>query len=136
MAFIIHALGNFYGSLQSNVQSITKVPTFTHDDVVQRILYEEELIHNRKDHDAQTMTSALASQACAKTRALCSNCKRPGHLADFCISPGGKMEGKFIDDAKAAQCAALLHASRALFSGQTQPACNTVTSGLDVSLNQ
>ena len=33
---------------------------------------------------------------------VCANCKKEGHLADFCISPGGKMAGQTIEEAKAA----------------------------------
>jgi hypothetical protein len=34
---------------------------------------------------------------------ICSNCKKPYHTTDFCVAPGGKMFGKSLDDAKAAQ---------------------------------
>ncbi len=30
---------------------------------------------------------------------MCPNCKRPGHTIDFCIAPGGKMEGLSMQDA-------------------------------------
>src|SRR6266702_2225416 len=30
---------------------------------------------------------------------MCPNCKRPGHSIEFCITPGGKMEGLFMQDA-------------------------------------
>jgi hypothetical protein len=43
---------------------------------------------------------------------ICPNCKKPGHSIDFCISPGGKMEGQPASDAIARQCAAR-EASRA-----------------------
>jgi hypothetical protein len=37
---------------------------------------------------------------------LCTHCKKSGHLADFCIQPGGKMAGRSIDNARTAQRAA------------------------------
>ncbi|KAF8264882.1 hypothetical protein EI94DRAFT_1702912 [Lactarius quietus] len=37
---------------------------------------------------------------------ICPNCKKPGHTIDFCISPGGKMEGQSTSDAITRQHAA------------------------------
>ena len=34
---------------------------------------------------------------------ICPNCKKPGHLIKFCISPGGKMHGQLALDTVAAQ---------------------------------
>jgi transposase InsO family protein len=34
---------------------------------------------------------------------ICPNCKRPGHSIEFCVSPGGKMEGYSTVDAVARQ---------------------------------
>jgi len=34
---------------------------------------------------------------------VCSNCKRLHHTIDFCIKPGGKMAGRTLEEAKAAQ---------------------------------
>ena len=62
-AFVIHALGDFYENLQSIVQSITKIPNFTHNDVVQRIHEEEDLIRNREGHADIPSATALVSQS-------------------------------------------------------------------------
>jgi len=35
---------------------------------------------------------------------MCPNCKRPGHSIEFCIAPGGKMEGLSMQDAIDRQC--------------------------------
>jgi len=34
---------------------------------------------------------------------LCSNCKKEGHLATYCIKTGGSMAGKTLDEARTAQ---------------------------------
>ena len=41
------------------------------------------------------------------SKLLCTHCKQTNHLTDYCIHPGGKMAGKSLDDAQAAQCTAL-----------------------------
>lgn len=75
-AFVIHASIN----LQSNVQSITKIPNFSHDNVVQRTFREEELIRNRGDQGVIPSSTALVSQA--------TRCKRVSHVA-----PAGRKDG-------------------------------------------
>ena len=49
--------------LQSNVQSIAKIPNYSPNDIVQRILREEDLIRNREDQGVIPSSTALVSQA-------------------------------------------------------------------------
>ena len=126
-AFIIHALGDFYENLQSIVQSITKIPNFTHNNVVQCIHEEEDLIRNREGHADVPSATALVSQSGTRSRPYCSHCKHLGHLTDFCIQPSGKMEGRTLEEAKAAQRAASQCSSHPRNSFQTQTALANVT---------
>lgn len=112
-AVIIHALGDsYYDNLRLDILSITKQPDFSYDDVVQRIRQEDVLIRIREDRVPPSSTD-LVRQAMTRTRPTCSHCKRAGHLADICTQPGGKMEGRSLKDAKAAQRAASQRSSRA-----------------------
>ena len=49
--------------LQSIIQSIAKIHNSSPDDVVQRILREEDLIRNRGDQGVIPSSTALVSQA-------------------------------------------------------------------------
>jgi len=121
-AFVIHALGDFYENLQSTVQAITKIPNFMHNDVVQCIHEEEDLIRNHEGQAELPSATALVSQPGARSRLYCSHCKRLGHLTDFCIRPGGKMEGHTIEEARAAQRAASQRSSCTGNSSHSQTA--------------
>ena len=146
-AFVTHALGGEFENLQSSVQSITKQPNFTYNDIVKRILEEEDLIRNRGGQSITSSSTALITQAGTRTRPYCHNCKRLGHLTDFCIRPGGKMEGRSLDDAKAAQRAASQRSSRSnnpsnsqsasanVAIAETVPAENTQTIGPSIMVN-
>lgn len=105
IAVAIHALGNRYPNLRSTILSITKQENFSIDDVARRIFEEDDLIRNREYQELFTPSAALVSQVRRRTRPTCSHCKRVGHLVDFCTQPGGKMEGRSLKDAKAAQAA-------------------------------
>ena len=54
---------------------------------------------------------------------ICPNCKKPGHSIEFCISPGGKMEGQTTLDAIARQ-----RAAREALRG-TRPSTTSTSSG-------
>jgi hypothetical protein len=84
---------------------MTNNPNFASDFLVHRMLQEEALIRGH-ENTGQSTSTALVAQTRSRTRPICSNCKRPGHLTDFYIQPGGKMAGKTVEGAKAAQRAA------------------------------
>jgi hypothetical protein len=101
--FIIHALGDRFPQLQSSIQSMTTLPNFSSAVVAQRIHEEHMLIRRRTE-----LTGATALVATNKERGnrpTCSLCNRNGHSIDFCISPGGKMAGKTVEEARDAQTA-------------------------------
>jgi hypothetical protein len=52
-------------------------------------------------------TALIASTNQRGHKFFCENCKRTNHMTGFCIQPGGKMAGQSIEDAIAAQRAAL-----------------------------
>ena len=52
-----------------------------------------------------TQHTALAANSIRPPRVPCSTCKCLNHSTEFCISPGGKLAGKTIEEAHAAQAA-------------------------------
>lgn len=109
-AVVIKALGRHYEHLQSQIQSITRQPNFSVTDVAARLLQEDDHIRNHEEQGLLPVSTAFAAQApVLGTRApgscprpTCSHCKRTGHLADFCIQPGGKMAGRTVEEAMSA----------------------------------
>jgi hypothetical protein len=81
-------------------------PTFSSETIFRRIYQEHNLIRLRAEQNPQaSSTSAAQAQGRrrgSKPRPVCTNCKKLGHLADFCVKPGGKMAGRSIDDARSA----------------------------------
>jgi gag-polypeptide of LTR copia-type len=104
--FLVNAL-NDIEALQSNVIGLANDSNFTSKDVVRRLLQEDQLVRRRAEQNTPTTSvSILAAQGQGKPRSLCTHCKKPGHLADFCIKTGGKMAGRSIEEARTAQRAA------------------------------
>jgi len=82
-------------------------PGFSTKTVVAHILQESDLI---KCHmEGGEGPSALISLAgrCECSPLICTHCKCTGHIADFCISCGGKFAGHTLEEAHIAQCTAL-----------------------------
>jgi hypothetical protein len=106
--FLVNALNNSFESVQSNVMSlISDSKNFTSKTVVRRLLQEDQLICRRAEQNTPAPSSTiLATQGQGKPCSLCTNCMQPGHLANFCIKPGGKMAGRSINEACNAQRAA------------------------------
>ena len=75
----------------------------TSADVCGRLVLEEQVIN---DNAAISPPTALAAVAAKPPRPACANCKRTSHRTEFCISAGGQMAGKTIEEARAAQDAA------------------------------
>ena len=78
------------------------------------------MIRNREEQGLQVPSTALATQTHPRSKIICAHCKNTGHLADFCIQPGRKMEGHSLDDACTAQHAA----SRSSHNGHSQQGNN------------
>jgi hypothetical protein len=80
------------------IQGSYNNPLFSSNTVVHAIQHEEDLICNCKEQGLQVPFTALMVQRCTPGKVICLHCKHPGHLSDFCIQPGGKMEGKSVDN--------------------------------------
>ncbi|KAN0125413.1 hypothetical protein V8E53_015500 [Lactarius tabidus] len=114
MALIFNAL-NTFPQLQSTIEEmLISNPAATSADVENCVLREEQVLLRREKLGLplipgtrdNTALAAVANRA-TNSRPVCANCKRTNHRTEFCISPGGKMAGKRIDEARKAQRAAL-----------------------------
>ena len=105
---IMNALGDHCPRLQTIIGDMLEKPDVTSEDVKNRVLREEQLLLHREKQDLTNVSesTSLASVSNKKNRPICSNCKRPNHRTEFCISPGGQMAGKTIHESRAAQKAA------------------------------
>jgi hypothetical protein len=65
--FILKALGKHYDQLQSQIMSLTNVPNFTSDILVNRMLQEEMFIRGREDAGHSNPT-ALITQSKPRNR--------------------------------------------------------------------
>jgi len=119
--FLLNALGKHYPQLQSMIQASHDNPSFSSHTVVRAIQHEEDLIWNCEEQGLQVPSTALAAQMCPRSKIICAHCKNTGHLANFCIQPGRKMEGCSLDDAHTAQRAA----SRSSRNGHSQQGNNS-----------
>lgn len=84
-------------------------------DVIRRLRLEEDLHIFRAQQGLPPVASeipayytptATSAKGKKKTRPFCANCKRRSHSTDFCVLPGGKMAGRTIEEAHAAQLVA------------------------------
>jgi hypothetical protein len=84
----------------------------------------------RKAHHGQPFlppaSLVLAAQGLPQRITLCPNCKHTGHTIEFCIAPGGKMEGASTFDAITHQRAAR-EASRQRYQPQGELTLTTTT---------
>jgi len=112
MYALINALGGEFEYMQSQVHASSNEPGFSANTVVTRILQENNLIKHRVLGGEGS--SALVSQTGCHEREhsplICTHCKHTGHMAEFCISHGGKFTGHSLEEAHNAQCAVLTKA--------------------------
>jgi hypothetical protein len=111
LILIINALGRHYPQLQSDIHHMTVQPNFDAAAALRRIETEASLVQRRAELGVVATQSPVVALTASDTNpkfppTVCSNCKRPYHTIDFCIKPGGKMAGRTMDAAKAAQRAA------------------------------
>ncbi|KAF8331779.1 hypothetical protein F5887DRAFT_1175828 [Amanita rubescens] len=98
--FILSGLTNYAHlrtTVNHNISQSTKDKLYTPTDIIRLLENERRLLN------ADKTTSSPATALLAKTKPnipSCSNCKKPGHSADYCISPGGSMAGKTIEESK------------------------------------
>ena len=114
-------MSDHFTHLQQAIQNMMHLPNFNSEMVVKRILDEDALIRRRRElgllANPSSVTVTIPSQSASASlslntrprgpKAICANCKRENHVADFCISPGGKMAGCSVDEARAAYWNAL-----------------------------
>ena len=115
---IINALGRHYPLLQSEIHKATDDPNFNSSAALRRIETEAALTQRRaKVGVGSTSSVALVGTTGSDGNAkaspmICSNCKHLHHTIEFCIKQGGKMAGRTLEEAKAAQRAAAGKAPR------------------------
>ena len=116
---LLNAMNEHFGPLRQTIHTLASSSNFTSEMIAARMLEEDKYILERVNagqpanpYSLTASTTPSSAFAAVSTRPrsprpACSNCKREGHLADFCISPGGKMAGRPVDEAKAAYRASL-----------------------------
>jgi hypothetical protein len=112
---ILNALSKNFGPLQYSINSAASSSNFNSEMLANRILDEDALIRRRVETGqpanpygpSPTLSGSSAFGAfrtqSRSPRPVCANCKRANHTTDFCISPGGKMASRSIEDAITAQ---------------------------------
>jgi hypothetical protein len=63
-----------------------------------------------------------------RPKLVCSNCKRESYSTDYCVSPGGRMAGHTVEEARAAFEATLAKAQRP--PGTNRPQSRPLRAGL------
>lgn len=123
---IINSLGRNYAQLQSSIHGMTDEPNFTSAIALKWIETEASLEQRHAELAAQTSSVALSASLPKPRRGdvVCANCKCLYHTADFCVCSGGKMAGRSMEEAQAAQHAAAgkpPHAVAAMTMQLTKP---------------
>ena len=91
--------------IQRDMSSSSKSSPYTPDNLIKFMEQEYQMLMGDKQRCAKSDTIALAAQTSSKGKQAltCSNCKRSGHTALWCIRPGGGMAGKTIEESKNAR---------------------------------
>ena len=96
--------------IQRDMQAATKESAFTSEQIMTYLEQDLQLLLGDEQQSGTADATALAAQSLHKhgggrssSSCECSNCKRPGHTADFCVRAGGGMAGKSIEEAQAAK---------------------------------
>jgi len=106
---LINALGGEFKYMQSQVHASLNEPGFLANTVVTRVLQENDLIKRRTEGGEGSSTLVSQTGHCERecSPLICMHCKHTGHMAEFCISHGGKFAGHSLEEACNAQCAML-----------------------------
>jgi hypothetical protein len=111
-ALIINRLEEQFSNLKPRVEEMIDEPEFISDTLVCRIENEDSFIRRYADyslsHSGATPSAfgVITPAENKGSKLKCSNCKRSNHTADFCIRSGGKIFGRTVEEARAAQRAA------------------------------
>lgn len=103
---MLNALAREFSDIRSQVAMQLSQGTCTPDSIRNRLDTESSL-HTAAASPPVVLVSQSAPSR-HSSRLLCANpnCKSPTHEMPYCVKPGGGMQGKSIDEAKAAQRAA------------------------------
>jgi hypothetical protein len=113
--FIMINLVENYPDLYSKIDRALDKPFSSSRDVIPFLHAEERLQLFRTSQSLPPTASgipcthtpmAASAKDKKKIRPFCANCKRRSHSTDFCVLPGGKMAGRTIEEARAAQLVA------------------------------
>ena len=89
--------------ISHDITSSTKSNPITSVQLLKYLEQEQALL----DSDSKRLPTqdhiALSAHPKPGPAVICSNCKRSGHTVTYCISPGGGIAGKTIEDSKQAQ---------------------------------
>jgi hypothetical protein len=93
--------------IQRDMQAATKDTPFLSNQIMSYLDQDLQLLLGDEQRSGTTDAFALAAQATQRRGGTCSsiecsNCKRTGHTADWCVRAGGGMAGKSIAEAQAA----------------------------------
>ena len=91
--------------VQRDMSSSSPSSPYTPDNLIRFMEQEYQMLMGEKQRGTKSDALALTAQSSSKGKQAltCSNCKRPGHIAQWCIRPGGGMAGKTIDESKEAR---------------------------------
>jgi len=106
---LINALGGKFEYMQLQIHVLSNDPGFSAKTVIARILQESDLIKRHAEGGEGPSTLISHAGRCKHSPLICTHCKCTGHIADFCISYGGKFAGHTLKEAHIAQRTALVN---------------------------
>jgi len=100
---LINTLGGKFEYMQSQVHTVANDPGFLANTVIVWIMQESDLIKCRTEggKGPSALISYTNRRECSPL--LCTHFKHTGHMANFCISCGGKFAGHSLEEARIAQ---------------------------------
>ncbi|KAK2467749.1 hypothetical protein APHAL10511_000044 [Amanita phalloides] len=100
----MNSLPHLQSVINHNLSMATKEKPYKPTDILRLLENEQRLCDTGRNPTTSTSIALTTKSSCQCP--TCSNCKKLGHIADYCISSGGGMVGKTIEESrKAAQVA-------------------------------
>src|SRR6266851_7452132 len=125
--FLINAFGDRFDTVQSSILSAMDSPTFSANTILHHFNQEDSISCAHVVQGGHNSTALLA-MCWDKPPCIYSNCKKEGHLAEYCIQPGRGLAGKTIEEARNAQRAA--SGRRGIWGGQCSQAGTTASANI------
>ena len=101
---LLSSLGSEFAHLRSiitrDISAATSSKPFTSIQLRTYLNGEQSLLDS---DNKRANVDSIALPAHVKNVIVCTNCKRNGHVTTYCISPGGGMAGRSIDESKQAR---------------------------------